>query len=144
MDYCRGILRRPMLHTDRLAQRLATGCDGAARRHGSSDSPHLPSVSSTEQPLADSLAICSPTRAIVSDCPDDSPSDQKEIAWIGCCGQSAGAIRVAALGFAVPDHVICTKNALHELVAGPGFEPDRKSTRLNSSHIPLSRMPSSA
>ena len=30
---------------------------------------------------------------------------------------------------------------------GPGFEApaeDRKSTRLNSSHIPLSRMPSSA
>ena len=25
-----------------------------------------------------------------------------------------------------------------------GVEPDRKSTRLNSSHIPLSRMPSSA
>ena len=25
-----------------------------------------------------------------------------------------------------------------------GFRPDRKSTRLNSSHIPLSRMPSSA
>ena len=24
------------------------------------------------------------------------------------------------------------------------FDPDRKSTRLNSSHIPLSRMPSSA
>ena len=27
---------------------------------------------------------------------------------------------------------------------GPQGEPDRKSTRLNSSHIPLSRMPSSA
>ena len=26
----------------------------------------------------------------------------------------------------------------------PGEEGDRKSTRLNSSHIPLSRMPSSA
>ena len=33
------------------------------------------------------------------------------------------------------------------LTDGPTFEkrsPDRKSTRLNSSHIPLSRMPSSA
>ena len=29
-------------------------------------------------------------------------------------------------------------------VEKPDHEPDRKSTRLNSSHIPLSRMPSSA
>ena len=31
-----------------------------------------------------------------------------------------------------------------ELLADPVIEEDRKSTRLNSSHIPLSRMPSSA
>ena len=31
-----------------------------------------------------------------------------------------------------------------EQVDCPGYDEDRKSTRLNSSHIPLSRMPSSA
>ena len=31
-----------------------------------------------------------------------------------------------------------------EAVVYVGLPPDRKSTRLNSSHIPLSRMPSSA
>ena len=41
---------------------------------------------------------------------------------------------------------ICTRDSLREL-ATPGLlavMADRKSTRLNSSHIPLSRMPSSA
>ena len=31
-----------------------------------------------------------------------------------------------------------------EWIANPMYDSDRKSTRLNSSHIPLSRMPSSA
>ena len=34
-------------------------------------------------------------------------------------------------------------NDVEDLMLGIG-QPDRKSTRLNSSHIPLSRMPSSA
>ena len=33
---------------------------------------------------------------------------------------------------------------IFELLAGPGADRDRKSTRLNSSHITPSRMPSSA
>ena len=41
----------------------------------------------------------------------------------------------------------CGKSTLMRLAAGlllPSTGTDRKSTRLNSSHIPLSRMPSSA
>ena len=37
-----------------------------------------------------------------------------------------------------------TKEELLEAVPTARTVPDRKSTRLNSSHIPLSRMPSSA
>ena len=33
---------------------------------------------------------------------------------------------------------------LEQIIVSKQFYPDRKSTRLNSSHIPLSRMPSSA
>ena len=41
--------------------------------------------------------------------------------------------------------VVGTLIMLLEAVMGEGRKPiDRKSTRLNSSHIPLSRMPSSA
>ena len=36
------------------------------------------------------------------------------------------------------------KVGLHLDLAGTGRLPDRKSTRLNSSHVALSRMPSSA
>ena len=39
---------------------------------------------------------------------------------------------------------ILTAFAVGLLVSGILLFPDRKSTRLNSSHIPLSRMPSSA
>ena len=39
---------------------------------------------------------------------------------------------------------IGTNVELYAFQAGIGNDPDRKSTRLNSSHIPLSRMPSSA
>ena len=49
-------------------------------------------------------------------------------------------------GAAVPDMVLA-RQAAKEGIAGLEFFrgiPDRKSTRLNSSHIPLSRMPSSA
>ena len=43
----------------------------------------------------------------------------------------------------VRDLLVCAGAWLLEY-ALDGFRPDRKSTRLNSSHIPLSRMPSSA
>ena len=36
------------------------------------------------------------------------------------------------------------RDAATTVLASPTYETDRKSTRLNSSHIPLSRMPSSA
>ena len=59
-------------------------------------------------------------------------------------------IQVNALGDACPIPVVKTKNAIKEL-GGSGVvetlvdnEIDRKSTRLNSSHLKLPRMPSSA
>ena len=65
-----------------------------------------------------------------------------------CRQHSAGAValldtqsivkRVALIGGAAADDAQPLLSPLHYL------EKDRKSTRLNSSHIPLSRMPSSA
>ena len=53
---------------------------------------------------------------------------------------AAGNIAVEMAANAVPDgHTVLFGN-----VGAIAINPDRKSTRLNSSHIPLSRMPSSA
>ena len=50
-------------------------------------------------------------------------------------------ITVNAMGDTCPIPVVKTKNAIKEL---NGAGVDRKSTRLNSSHVSESRMPSSA
>src|ERR1051326_2799946 len=56
--------------------------------------------------------------------------------------------QVIAQGDHMPVHLgsmpMAVAAALNAAVLGPGDVVDRKSTRLNSSHIPLSRMPSSA
>ena len=58
---------------------------------------------------------------------------------------------VDALNRVLPDYGITTKNQVACFIGQTAHESgefnilkDRKSTRLNSSHIPLSRMPSSA
>ena len=43
-----------------------------------------------------------------------------------------------------PHQVTLVPDTLGQLTSDHGWDTDRKSTRLNSSHIPLSRMPSSA
>ena len=53
------------------------------------------------------------------------------------------AVVVAGLGAGVAGLVACVITGT-VAVGGFGATVDRKSTRLNSSHIPLSRMPSSA
>ena len=71
---------------------------------------------------------------------------------------SGGSIYLTASGGAVPGISYSCSNTVSgnsfldntvqaeagSCVAGNNFDGDRKSTRLNSSHIPLSRMPSSA
>ena len=54
------------------------------------------------------------------------------------CFERVG-VRPRRVALVLPD--LCAKVSLVRFDAVP---PDRKSTRLNSSHIPLSRMPSSA
>ena len=57
--------------------------------------------------------------------------------------EPGGGARTEALTLPGFVHDVCS--AVHPLgVSSPLFTRDRKSTRLNSSHIPLSRMPSSA
>ena len=56
---------------------------------------------------------------------------------VGSPGQAAVAYQVSKLN---PDFVLLTGDNVYN----NGLARDRKSTRLNSSHIPLSRMPSSA
>ena len=60
------------------------------------------------------------TLGVVTACVDDRG---------GPSNQTTGTVAGAAVG---------------GLIGGLAFNSDRKSTRLNSSHIPLSRMPSSA
>ena len=48
------------------------------------------------------------------------------------------------VGFSIGGPVDITARMLAPKLSDLWGQPDRKSTRLNSSHIPLSRMPSSA
>ena len=47
-------------------------------------------------------------------------------------------------GFMTPEFICKVDGKGNVIQANPGFKPDRKSTRLNSSHWNKSRMPSSA
>ena len=61
------------------------------------------------------------------------------LATVAGCGVHEETIKVAQ-----PDPMTQVKSTLQNYVNGQPVTRDRKSTRLNSSHIPLSRMPSSA
>ena len=67
-------------------------------------------------------------------------ADEKE--WGGNSRYTAGAMRFAYDSF--EDLKPLLKNPTEEKIAISDFGRDRKSTRLNSSHVSQSRMPSSA
>src|ERR1051326_4817594 len=56
---------------------------------------------------------------------------------------STHGVCVLKIGFASPAPAIVIHQPYNTSRRDQGYDPDRKSTRLNSSHIPLSRMPSS-
>ena len=62
---------------------------------------------------------------------------------VNALGSSALAAE-AFSDFATLRHMLRFEAALAQAAADAGLIPDRKSTRLNSSHRALSRMPSSA
>ena len=55
-------------------------------------------------------------------------------------GEGVAAKAMESLGISLE----AVRSQVEEIIGQGGSSPDRKSTRLNSSHIPLSRMPSSA
>ena len=57
-------------------------------------------------------------------------------------GRDIIALTIGQPDFNTPEHV--KQGVMAALARNETKYPDRKSTRLNSSHIPLSRMPSSA
>ena len=62
-------------------------------------------------------------------------------------GKISSSLRRKGINLPITDVAISALAIEHNLsvfTLDKHFEPDRKSTRLNSSHIPLSRMPSSA
>ena len=76
---------------------------------------------------------------------------KRNIILIGMPGagkSSVGVILAKALGYEFIDTDLVIqhreKRLLREIIADEGNEGDRKSTRLNSSHVKRSRMPSSA
>ena len=59
-------------------------------------------------------------------------------------GETEMLSRPQLMGPLFASKVVSVKRSVVELEAAAKTNVDRKSTRLNSSHIPLSRMPSSA
>ena len=76
---------------------------------------------------------------------DDRPAEGRIVTLVPTANLSTGGSAIDRTDEIHPDNaLICERAAAVIGLDIAGIDLDRKSTRLNSSHIPLSRMPSSA